>query len=192
MKLYTGKGDRGITSLWGGKRVSKDHERVHAYGDVDELNAHLGVLKAALPPQCLELTEELNTIQQDLFVLGGWLATPPQAELPTAVPQLTEVNVRRIESWIDEKQACLPMLKGFILPEGHMAAALAHMARTVCRRAERRAVRLLTESSSFRETDEEGEILPLIYMNRLSDYLFVVARYCNALTQTVERLWKPD
>jgi len=179
MKIYTKTGDAGKTSLFGGERVYKDNIRVEAYGAVDELNATLGV---ALSENILEKSAFiLEKIQNDLFVLGGDLATPfdfsRNLELPRTKKEMTEF----LEEQIDELESKTPPLKSFILPGGSKAAALLHLARTVCRRAERIVTRL-------KKKEKINENI-LIYLNRLSDLLFVLARYENHYTQTPEKKW---
>jgi cob(I)alamin adenosyltransferase len=182
MKIYTGSGDRGRTSLFSGERVRKDHRRIEAYGDLDELNSVLGALSAAvtgLPAA----QAELSGIQSDLFHLGAWLATTPEAPATATLAPIDPQRSGRLESAIDRMDAELPPLKGFILPGGHPSAAWAHVARTVCRRAERRVVGLAAEGGP----PEAGEQVQraIVYLNRLSDYLFVLARHLNR-TQGVD------
>jgi cob(I)alamin adenosyltransferase len=182
MKIYTGSGDRGRTSLFSGERVRKDHRRIEAYGDLDELNSVLGALSAAvagLPA----VQAELSGIQSDLFHLGAWLATTPEAPATATLTPIDPQRSGRLESAIDRMEAELPPLKGFILPGGHPSAAWAHVARTVCRRAERRVVGLAAEGGPL----EAGEQVQrtIVYLNRLSDYLFVLARHLNR-TQGVD------
>jgi len=187
MKIYTGSGDRGKTSLFSGERVPKSSERIEAYGDLDELNSVLGGLVAAVPGQP-EVQAQLAAVQSDLFHLGAWLAT--SAGSPAA-PALTPFNPARsaaLEQAIDRMEEQLPPLKGFILPGGHAGAAWAHVARTVCRRTERRVAGLALEGGSA-EADESLQ-RALVYLNRLSDYLFVLARHLNRLHGVGERLWK--
>jgi cob(I)alamin adenosyltransferase len=172
MKIYTRTGDAGETALFGGGRVSKDHPRVAAYGTVDELNASLGVAAAASGRE--EVRERLGRIQHDLFALGALLSTPPPAEgrtTPKALPEPPLPRIREMEAWIDEADAELPELHAFILPGGAPAAAALHLARTVCRRAERAVVHLAAQ--------EAVEDWVLVYVNRLSDLLFTFARLEN-------------
>jgi cob(I)alamin adenosyltransferase len=172
MKIYTRTGDAGETALFGGGRVSKDHHRVSAYGTVDELNATVGVAVAALTDE--ELRGRLGRVQHDLFALGSRLATAPSHEGRPAPKGLPEVPVGRIgemEEWMDAADNELPPLRAFILPGGTHAAAALHLARTVCRRAERAVVHLATL-----EPVEEQIVR---YLNRLSDLLFTFARLEN-------------
>lgn len=160
-KIYTRTGDDGSTGLGDGSRVAKDHVRVEAYGCVDELNAHVGLLRAELAASHMA-QPALAEVQHDLFDLGGELCIPGYTLLKAEA-------VDTLEAEIDRLNADLPMLKEFILPGGNRAAAQAHVARTVCRRAERRVYSLMQQQ------DNVGA-LPLRYLNRLSDYLFVLAR----------------
>lgn len=179
MKIYTKTGDQGETSLYGGRRVGKDDIRIEAYGTVDELNAQIGVVRTlSLPPGAGELLERL---QHELFVLGADLATPPEGT-PSKVRRIAQEDVARLEQDIDRLDAGLPELRTFILPSGSPAGAALHVARTVCRRAERRTVRLVRESSLER--------LPVIYLNRLADLLFVLARHVNHALGSPETPWK--
>ena len=185
MKIYTRTGDAGDTALFGGGRVSKDHHRVSAYGTVDELNATVGVAVAALADE--ELRRRLGLIQHDLFALGSRLATAPPQEGRPAPKGLPEVPVGRIaemESWMDAPDEELPPLKAFILPGGTPAAAALHLARTVCRRAERAVVHLATL-----EPVEEQIVR---YLNRLSDLLFTFARLENHRTGAGDVEWRKE
>jgi len=178
-RIYTRGGDAGETSLGSGTRVGKDDARIDAYGDVDELNAVLGVALARGVPE--PAASWLGRVQNELFDLGADLAVP----LDDARERLrvTGEQVERLEGWCDEANEALPMLRSFILPGGSEAAALLHLARTVCRRAERRAVGLRRRESVNPEA--------LAYLNRLSDLLFILARAANAATGVEEPLWKP-
>ncbi len=167
MKIYTRTGDQGETGLFGGPRVRKDVPRIEAYGTIDELNAVLGLARAAAPPP--EVDAVLLRVQHELFVLGAELATPAPGH--AAVPAIAQANVAALEAEIDRFEAVLPPLKEFILPAGSPAAAHLHLARTVCRRAERRAVSLAVA--------EPVSPVVLQYLNRLSDLLFVLARAAN-------------
>ena len=179
MKIYTKTGDLGETSLLGGTRVPKDHPRVAAYGDVDETNAALGAVRT-LAGKTLERL--LFGIQKDLFAIGAQLADPTRevaAKREKAV--VTAAHVRQLERAIDARERRLPPLRSFVLPGGTPAAALLHQARTVCRRAERSVVTLA------READVDPRIL--VYLNRLSDLLFVLARFENHRTRLDEDRW---
>jgi len=179
MKIYTKTGDNGETSLYGGKRVPKHSHRIEAYGTVDELNAQLGVVRALQPPQ--EIDAVLNSIQNQLFVLGADLATPADAQTKN-IQRINRNDIQSLEQSIDHFDGQLEPLQSFILPGGSQAGAQLHVARTVCRRAERR-VNLLSQ-------DEAIDSLPLIYLNRLADLLFVLARYTNKLEKKPEKIWK--
>ena len=178
MKIYTRTGDAGETSLFGGTRVSKADSRVDAYGEVDELNAWLGLARAAgLDP---DLDQPLVRIQQDLFALGAQLADPGERIAERVVKaSLTESDVGRLESLIDRLESELPPLRRFILAGGAHAGAALHVARTVCRRAERRMVSL---------TPAPDAVL-IKYVNRLSDLLFVLARVANHRAGVPEIEW---
>jgi cob(I)alamin adenosyltransferase len=188
MKIYTGGGDRGKTSLFSGERVPKTDDRIEAYGDVDELSSVIGALIAALPKKLAALTAELQHIQSDLFYLSSWLATTPGSSSEAVLEEFTAENVKFLENAIDRIDEQLPALKDFILPGGHVTTAWAHIARTVCRRAERRVFRVTAE---FLKTDAAGKSINLpVYLNRLSDYLFLLARYCNQIMGVSETRWK--
>ena len=182
MKIYTKRGDAGQTDLFGGDRVGKNAARVAAYGDVDELNAFVGVAAATdLDP---ELTEMLQTIQSALFDLGSSLATPdPEHREKYGIAGVAVTDIAAIEALIDRLEEGLEPLKTFILPGGSSAAAAFHVARTVCRRAERAVVGLAaTEGESVAESS-------LRYLNRLSDLLFVIARHENARLGIADVAW---
>jgi cob(I)alamin adenosyltransferase len=187
VKIYTGGGDRGKTSLFSGERVSKYDARIETYGAVDELNSIIGALIAALSENQPESETELIHIQSDLFHLSAWLATTPDSPSKYVLDEFSEEKVRALENAIDRMDQSLPQLKNFILPGGHISAAWAHIARTVCRRAERHLVRLL-KGPNEANRDEQLNIL-LVYINRLSDYLFTLARYCNKMTGVAESIW---
>ena len=180
MKIYTRTGDQGQTGLFGGTRVSKADPRVAAYGEVDELNACLGVVRAngELPADIAELLEH---VQKDLFAIGARLADPAERIAGrVAKVAVGDEDIARLEGWIDRFEAELPPLRRFILPGGSQAGALLHLSRTVCRRAERSMVALGTEQV-------DGHLL--IYVNRLSDLLFVVARAVNHRAGRPETEW---
>ncbi len=180
--IYTGGGDRGETGLFGGGRVSKDDLRVEAYGAVDELNAFLGLVRATGLPG--ELDALIARIQDSLFVLGADLATPPDATVRAdRVVRLEAGAAKALEPEIDRLDAVLPPLRTFILPGGSPAGAALHLARTVCRRAERRVVTLSRRSGVSPEA--------IVYLNRLSDLLFVIARSANAQAGIPEAPWSP-
>jgi cob(I)alamin adenosyltransferase len=183
MKLYTKTGDGGETGLFGGKRVSKDSVRVEAYGAVDELNAAIGVILTHLTDA--DLRERLITIQSALFDLGSELATPADSAVAASGAKLPRVEPRTIEameSWIDAFDAEVEPLRNFVLPGGSAGGAALHLARTVCRRAERRVVTLAARDAVREDV--------LRYLNRLSDLLFVMARVANKRAGVAETQWK--
>ena len=180
MKIYTRTGDKGETSLFGGTRVHKSDRRVAAYGDVDELNACLGVVLADRDLDS-DAREMLLHVQKDLFAIGARLADPAEKiSARVAKAAVADADIDRLENWIDRLEADLPPLRRFILPGGNTAGALLHLARTVCRRAERAIVAL-----------GPGNVDPavLTYVNRLSDWLFVLARAVNHRTGRTETEW---
>lgn len=184
MKIYTRKGDSGETSLFGGQRVGKDHLRVEAYGTIDELSSVLGFAIAALPSEMLDWQPALVDIQADCFTIGSMLATPKTgAEMPAHIPQLAEGRVGAIEEAIDSLDEELEPLTAFILPGGSESAATFHLARSVCRRAERRVVALA----------HDAEVDPIVvkYLNRLSDLLFTLGRATNARQDIADVEWHP-
>lgn len=168
MKIYTKTGDKGLTSLFGGMRISKSAIRLHAYGTIDELNASLGIVLASdqLPEQT---HSQLSIIQSSLFTVGADLATPIESNASTG--RVSKEQVEELEKWIDAMEETLPPLTTFILPSGSPEGSQLHLARTICRRAERWMVEL--------GTSEKLSEFVLPYINRLSDYLFVVARFVN-------------
>jgi cob(I)alamin adenosyltransferase len=188
MKIYTGSGDRGKTSLFSGERVPKDNERIEAYGDLDELNSVIGALIAALPRDWQDLHQELQKIQSDLFRIGAWLATTPAAPAAAALQPLDPDDAAALERCIDRLDAALPPLTGFILPGGCPPAAWAHVARTVCRRTERRVVRLCADTADAESTAQLDRAI--VYLNRLSDCFFVLARHINRRQGIEDALWK--
>lgn len=180
MKIYTKRGDEGNTSLFGGTRVPKSSARIEAYGTVDELNSVLGL--AASFPIAHKEQQWLKKVQENLLVLGADLATPTSSK--TRINRIDESAIEFLEHAIDEMEEELPPLKNFILPGGHQQGATLHLARTVCRRAERATV-------TCSETEEISE-LTIKYLNRLSDFLFVLARLLNKHAGKPEETWKPE
>jgi cob(I)alamin adenosyltransferase len=180
MKIYTKTGDTGSTSLFGGKRVSKSDLRIDTYGTVDELNSYIGLLR----DQSVNAIRKdiLVEIQDRLFTIGSMLATEP-GNIKVKIPVLSETDIQFIEKEIDLMEASLPPMKSFVLPGGHQSVSFCHVARTVCRRAERLAVAL-----SDLEKVEESVIK---YLNRLSDYLFVLSRKMTQELGAEETPWKP-
>jgi cob(I)alamin adenosyltransferase len=179
MKIYTGGGDKGKSGLIGGKRVEKDDLRLEAYGSVDELVASIGVARGL--DLNAEFSRALAAIQSTLLVVGSRLAAPAGAT--TGLPELGAAPARELEGWIDAMEGELPPLKNFILPGGEPLGASLHLSRTVCRRAERRVVTLAH--------NEELEPDIIIYLNRLSDFLFVAARLANRRRGADEEAWIP-
>jgi cob(I)alamin adenosyltransferase len=181
MKIYTRTGDRGDTGLFGGGRVSKTHPRVEAYGDVDELNATLGLARAVEPMPRID--EVLVPIQRDLFSIGALLATPDRDKMKSHLEKarIDDKRIAALESAIDEADRELEPLKSFIVPGGTPKASTLHVARTVCRRAERRVIAL--------GGDAEVPPIVIIYLNRLSDLLFTLARLANKRANMGEVTW---
>jgi cob(I)alamin adenosyltransferase len=180
MKIYTKTGDKGTTALFGGKRVSKADLRIDAYGTVDELNSFLGLIRDQ--EVNLKRKDKLIEIQHMLFVIGSNLATEP-GNTKVKVPLLTEADIEFLETGIDEMEQELPPLKFFVLPGGHQSVSFCHVARTVCRRAERITIAL--------NEQEPVESVIIKYLNRLSDYLFVLSRKMASELGAEEIPWKP-
>lgn len=178
MKIYTKTGDKGETGLFGGERVPKDALRLEAYGSVDEVNTVIGIVQSLQPPA--KLVPMLTRIQNDLFVVGADLATP-RTKTGMHIERVDLAQSAVLEAYIDELEAELPPLKTFILPGGTAAASQLHGARTVCRRAERHIVHVS-------HSEDIGEAV-LVYVNRLSDFLFVAARYANHAAGHAEIPW---
>lgn len=180
MKIYTKTGDKGKTSLFGGSKVSKAHLRIESYGTIDELNSYVGLIRDQKVNT--NRKEELVEIQDRLFTIGSILATEP-GNTKVKIPALEEADVQFLESKIDEMDEQLPPMKSFILPGGHQSVSFCHVARCVCRRAERLVI----------ELDDSEPVPPKVYqyLNRLSDYLFVLARKMSAELKADEVPWKP-
>lgn len=181
MKIYTRKGDGGETSLFGGQRIAKDALRIEAYGSVDELNSLLGVVRAMKPTD--EIDTLIHQLQEELFVLGADLATPLDTQSKN-VPRIEQRHIDFLERQIDRMDAQLMPLTTFVLPGGSLVGAQLHLARTVCRRAERLTVQL--------QKEEAINALTVVYLNRLSDFLFVLARYANKIDGANETPWSPS
>ena len=179
MKIYTKTGDAGETSLYGGKRVSKNDLRIEAYGTIDELNSVIGICIAL--KQSKKVEQFLIKIQNQLFVLGADLASPVSQTKCRKIPRIKDEDVKYLEKSIDEVEKNNEPLRSFILPGGALISAYLHFARTVCRRAERRVVHLM-------KSEHVGK-LPTIYLNRLSDFLFVLARWVNKTKKIAETKW---
>ncbi|MBN8622779.1 MAG: cob(I)yrinic acid a,c-diamide adenosyltransferase [Flavobacteriales bacterium] len=187
MKIYTKTGDNGTTALYGGNRVSKASARVESYGNIDELNSFIGLAKSEITDE--KVLNQLKKIQFDLFTLGSESATPTdKLTLANGKSRLTlmisETEIEELENWMDEYETQLEPLQYFILPGGGKSATALHVCRTVCRRAERSLV-FLNESEEVRP-----ELIK--YLNRLSDYLFVLARYISKLNEEKEEYWNPN
>ena len=187
MKIYTKTGDKGTTALYGGNRVSKASARVESYGNIDELNSFIGLAKSEITDE--KVLNQLKKIQFDLFTLGSESATPTdKLTLANGKSRLTlmisETEIEELENWMDEYETQLEPLQYFILPGGGKSATALHVCRTVCRRAERSLV-FLNESEEVRP-----ELLK--YLNRLSDYLFVLARSVSKLNEEKEEYWTPN
>lgn len=200
MKIYTRTGDSGTTGLFGGPRVAKDDHRIEAYGTVDELNAAIGCVRATIA-ECTNhregesddsatlaklqrLDEHLERVQQELFSIGAELASPDPDQFQLRV--ISETHIQTLEKWIDEAEADLTPLKQFILPGGSLPAAQLHLARCVCRRAERRVVSL---ADAVESEAPIGAAL-IVYLNRLSDYLFVASRWANRMLDVADQPWQ--
>lgn len=181
MRIYTKTGDAGDTGLFGGGRVAKDHPRVEAYGDVDELNASLGMVRALDPLPRID--EVIAPVQRDLFSIGALLATPDREKMASHLEKarIDDDRIRELERAIDDCEAELDPLKSFILPGGTAKAAALHLARTICRRAERRVV-------GIRSSDDIPALV-IRYLNRLSDLLFMLARVANRRAGVGEVSW---
>jgi len=179
MKIYTKVGDKGSTSLIGGTKVPKSHLRIEAYGTVDELNSYVGLCKDLLTDE--QGKKILLEIQDRLFTVGSSLACDPLKEPKMKIPDLKESDVELLEKEMDRMNEAIPEMKSFILPGGHATLSHLHIARCVCRRAERCCARLKSEA----------EAIIIKYLNRLSDYLFVLSRYAGHLMKVEEIPWKP-
>ena len=192
MPIYTGTGDQGKTSLLSGERLLKTPPRLETSGAIDELNSMIGVVMAHLDPQRPQdevPLAEMARIQSDLFVIGAWFSTTPDAPEREQLEAFPADGQRWLETAMDRMAADLPALTHFILPGGHPAAVFSHVARTLCRRAERQAVALLTDQPQGADMLLQPM---LIYLNRLSDYLFVLARWCNLSRGIDETAWRPQ
>ncbi len=182
LKIYTKTGDKGTTSLIGGTKVSKNHLRIESYGTVDELNSFIGLCSDAITHQKSKLV--LKEIQDRLFTIGSSLACDPEKEPLMKLPDLKESDISFLENEIDAMNETLPVMKNFILPGGDIAVSYLHVARCVCRRAERICV-------AMQENEMYIDGIVLRYLNRLSDYLFVLARFIAKEIGAEEITWKP-
>ena len=181
-KIYTKTGDKGNTSLIGGKKIPKSHFRIDAYGTVDELNSYVGLCRDVITDEPGRAV--LSGIQDRLFTIGSSLACDPGKETKIKIPRLKETDVLLLENEIDKMTDAIPPMKNFILPGGHVVLSHIHVARCICRRAERSVVKLQLKK-------EEVEPVILKYLNRLSDYLFILARYTGHQLGVEEIPWKP-
>jgi cob(I)alamin adenosyltransferase len=181
-KIYTKTGDQGKTSLIGGTKVFKSNIRIDSYGTIDELNSFIGLVSDQVADDAVRAI--LKETQDRLFTIGSSLACDPEKEPLMKLPDLKEDDITLLEHEMDKMNEVLPVMKNFILPGGHVAVSTAHIARCVCRRAERQCVQLM-------ETGNFIDPLVLKYINRLSDYLFVLARYIGHLFNVEEISWKP-
>ena len=182
MKIYTKAGDQGKTSLIGGTRVPKSHIRIESYGTVDELNSFIGLLNDLVVDA--KINADLKEIQDRLFTVGSSLACDPEKDSALKIPDLKEEDITGLELAMDSMNEVLAPMKSFIIPGGHQAISTAHIARCVCRRAERWCV-------NMQEEDLFVETLVIKYLNRLSDYLFTLARYIGHLNGVADLPWKP-
>ena len=179
-RIYTKTGDKGETSLIDGSRVKKNHQRIEAYGTIDELNSFIGLIRSQEISK--EIVSALIEIQKHLFIIGSILATDPKVSKKTSY-EINEENIKFLEDEIDKMNIILPVLKSFVLPGGNSIVSFCHIARCVCRRAERFVIGL----SNF----EDENFRLKIYLNRLSDYLFVLARKIGKDTNSEETCWYP-
>lgn len=178
VKIYTKTGDRGTTSLFGGKRVDKNSARIEAYGTVDELNSQIGVVLSLNPPK--DLVKKLIRVQEELFVLGADLSAP--LDVKVKVPRVSKPFITRLEKEIDKWEKTLPKIKNFVLPGGGRVGSILHLARTIARRTERSVVAF----SKVEKINRNAQV----YINRLSDWFFVAARQVNKLENQTEKIWK--
>lgn len=181
-KIYTKTGDRGSTSLIGGTKVPKSHLRIDSYGTIDELNSFIGLVNDQLTDEASKTM--LREIQDRLFTIGSSLACDPEKAPKMKIPDLKEEDILLLEKEMDRMDEQLPVMKSFILPGGHIAVSTTHVARCVCRRAERICVNMQQQELFVDE-------LVIKYLNRLSDYLFILARYTGQLSGAAEIPWKP-
>lgn len=181
-KIYTKTGDKGKTTLIGGTKVLKSHIRIDSYGTVDELNSFVGLVNDQVTDEHIKAV--LKEIQDRLFTIGSSLACDPDKEPLMKIPDLNEQDVFFLEKEIDAMNEVLPIMKHFILPGGNIAVSTTHVARCVCRRAERICVQMV-------EQEIFVDALVIKYLNRLSDYLFVLARFIGHLSKAEEIAWKP-
>lgn len=187
-KVYTGKGDHGWCILLSGERVMKDDEQVEACGDIDELNSVLGLLASMLPKNALWLSSEVERIQHTLFVIGALVITGPDSSMLKHLKPISGQDILSLEISIDVMEDRLSAIQHFIIPGGHVSAAQTHFARSVCRRAERHVIKHLKKFNLENLPDSMKNAL--VYLNRLSDYLFVLGRFCNSLQKVADKCIK--
>ncbi|MDO4171653.1 MAG: cob(I)yrinic acid a,c-diamide adenosyltransferase [Prevotellaceae bacterium] len=191
-KIYTRTGDNGTTSIIGGQRISKDSARLEAYGTMDELSSHLGLLAAYTDDKGIK--DDITHIQCNIFNICTFLATDVSSAPIYPSARIDAIEVSELERQIDVMNEKLPELKSFVLPGGTVAAAQCHVCRTVCRRAERRIIAFYAEASHDKDDNEDETLLlahlMLHYVNRLSDYLFVLSRNLNIIESVEEKIWK--
>ncbi len=180
MKIYTGAGDQGLTHLFGGQKVLKSALRIETYGTLDELNSFLGLLRSKIVNA--EINDLIEQVQSQIFILSSEVATPDEIQRQKFKHRITDAEITFLETRIDQLSQKLPELKSFILPGGGETGALCHVVRTICRRAERNLIRWAQE--------EEIVSQWIVYLNRLSDLFFVLARYLNLLEGRQETTWK--
>lgn len=180
-KIYTKTGDKGETSLLGGTRVPKYHERIEAYGTLDELNSFVGFLRDQVDDASVKIL--LLEIQDRLFTAESLIATEENVPINKMLPQLYEEDILKLEAAIDEMNSVLPGLTSFLLPGGHPQVSLCHICRTVCRRAERLVIKLASET--------QVDWMVIRYLNRLSDYFFVLSRWVGQYNNVADLIWKP-
>jgi cob(I)alamin adenosyltransferase len=180
MKIYTGFGDKGKTSLLGGEVVSKDNKRIETYGTLDELNSIIGLLRTKIIEK--SINKILFSVQNEIFIVSSEIATSDTKRQNKLKNRISEINIHRIEETIDNISEKLDPLKNFIIPGGSESAAIAHIGRTVCRRAERNLITLISESEVRSEL--------IVYLNRLGDLFFILARYLNKSNNVQDLIWK--
>jgi cob(I)alamin adenosyltransferase len=190
MKIYTGTGDRGKTGLFSGERLLKCDPRLEANGDIDELNSIIGAIQSACEEKNHDIFNIIASIQAWLLDAGAWLTSTSASSAAESLNEFSNQPVRQLEMAMDAMSETLPVLRQFVLPQGHLSASLAHVARTVCRRTERHVIAAVQDELESRSlSDSMANIL--VFLNRLSDYLFVLARYLNTMHGHNDILWKP-
>jgi cob(I)alamin adenosyltransferase len=188
MSIYTGRGDDGTTGLLSNERVPKNHERIEAFGDIDELNSALGVLRSGLAKDNLESDHQIRNIQSNLLKIGAYLSAWRDSPILDRLEKIGVDDIQSLEMDIDSMENILPQLNGFLLYGGNTSAAWSNFARAICRRAERKVVGLSMELKVGRAPKHIKSIL--IYLNRLSDFLFLLGRYLNSFDQIQDDIWR--